>query len=218
MRAMAGTAMGMFAATIQARGREDKWVKARMATIRSHAGPDITTNPQLWGVAIACLSSAVTAHNRRDDVEDRWVMPSLSDAEGSAVPTKTETAIAGALSIYAAQYGTHVPAPHVRGKGFGAALKASTDPDDKGMERAMRMLFSSDSADVLIRRLIEVVPRMGIGFDYGALADDLVRFQKGPQGRTAVIAAWSRQYCSETVGSVQADEQKEDATMKENDR
>ena len=191
---MAGAAMGRFAYMIQAKGRGDGSAKARMAGIRAHTGAELDENPQLWSITLSCLADAVRAHNAEASEDDRWMMPSVSDDDGNAIPTRTETALASALSIYAAQYGTHTPAPHTHAHRFGDALRASSPSGDKGMERARQALFSSTTISMLTHRLIALVPRMVTGFDYGLLADDLVRFQNGPKGRTAVIAAWSRQY------------------------
>lgn len=195
---IAGQSMGRFASIIQAKGRGDGSARAEIAKIRTHTGMGLEENPELWDIAISVLSDAINAHNRDAKDGDRWIMPSRTDDHGNAVPTPTERALAAALTIYAAQYGTHVPAPHVPGKPFAATLYESSEKDDKGMARAMHILFSSETMDTLSHRLVSIMPRLKGGFDYSLLADNLVTFQNGLKGRTAVMAEWSRDYHGKT--------------------
>lgn len=190
---MAGAAMRGFTSSMAAmEGRHDTAGRAILAKLRTHTGNDIADDPELWGMSIEWISRAVDRHNA--NAGDRWILPGRRDDDGLDVPTPTERAVAAALTMYAAMSRNGNRMPDSPGTGFGTALRRSSRDDDKGMIRAVQILFASDSFDELAHHLVSLMPRMQEGFDYAAMADSLVSFQIGPRRRSSVLAAWSRQY------------------------
>lgn len=192
---MAGAALRGFTSSMAAmEERHDTTGRAILAKLRTHTGNDIADDPELWGMSIEWISRAVDRHNVNADAGDRWTLPGRRDGDGLDVPTPTERAVAATLTIYAAMSKNGNRTPDSPGTGFGTALRRSSRDDDKGMIRAVQILFASDNFDELTHHLVSLMPRMQEGFDYAAMADSLVSFQMGPRRRSSVLAKWSRQY------------------------
>lgn len=150
---------------------------ATLARLRHGVGRVPGSLPELWELTIEGL-------------------PGRADGD---VPTPEEWAAHTALTLYAMHQQSRDKAMHVRGRGFGQAVRRLAVGN---RERAVRRRFEAVGTAITfaeaahhLRGLITQLRPEKIPLDYGQLADDLLQFQvRRRGGPDAVRRRWARQY------------------------
>ena len=142
--------------------------KARLARLRRSVTQDVADVPAIWEDT---LSDIPLPDNY--DVDD----PTRNDN-----PTCHEVAAHVALTLYALHQQSRTKPMHVRGLGFGTAIRrlaAATDADVAVTRRFAALVTASDLTEVRhhMRGLINQLRTNDIPLDYGLLADDFVALQ-----------------------------------------
>ncbi|WP_265523171.1 type I-E CRISPR-associated protein Cse2/CasB [Oerskovia flava] len=162
------------------RTRESSTAVATLARLRNNVGRPPGRDPSIWDVTLRDVSPDA----RSDD------------------PTTAERAVHAAMTLFALHQQARDAPMHVRGVGFGRAVwqlgRARQDADDGTgpVRRRFNIVVTASSVDDLTHHMRGLVTQMrgeSIGLDYGALADDLLQFQR-PGQADAVRRRWGRQY------------------------
>ena len=119
--------------------------------------------------------------------------------DGGDAPTPEERASHLALTLFALHQQSQSEPMHRSGRGLGAALRALAGPGDvpEAVLSRFRILGTSDSFAELTHHLRGAVQLLRQGrhpLDYGLLADQLVRWQRFPDGPSRVRLAWGREF------------------------
>lgn len=135
-------------------------------------------------------------------------------------PTPEERAAHVTLTLYAVHQQAKTKPMHVRGTGFGKAVRRLAAGDREAAVRrrldAVATATSFAEAAHHLRALITQLRSAEIPLDYGQLADDLLRFQR-PGGPETVRRRWGRQYylndpkTIDNTGSSDAGDEQEEA-------
>lgn len=162
----------------------DSFAVAALARIRRGAGKPVNAVPDLWGLTgTEPLYEHIDEKKRPDDL------------------ARAENAVHIAVTLWALHQQSrrdarmHVPG----GPQLGSAVRAlmpSADELDEPIWRRFVRVGTATSLDVLAQRLREIVlllRQAGQPMDYGALAEQLYRWQQ-PGGRSTVHRVWGRNF------------------------
>ncbi len=133
------------------------------------------------------------------DLLEFTVVPDAWYPDEASAPERDEWAVHIAMTLYAVHQQSRGERMHQRGRGLGVALR-SLHPGDQNtvpepLVRRFRMLGTADNLAELthhLRGAVQLLRAGGAPLDYGVLADQLVAWQRGDQGR--VQLTWGRQF------------------------
>lgn len=150
---------------------------ATLAQLRRGAGKPLRDVPEVWGLTF-----------------DETFIPEGALLEDG--PSREETAVHIALTLFALHQQSRTDPMHQDGHGLGAAVRrlvSGPDVDDPMRVRLVQA-GSAHHIDAVAVRLRELVSRLrteGVPLDYALLADQLVQAQR-PGGMAQVRQVWGR--------------------------
>lgn len=133
------------------------------------------------------------------DILEFTVSAEFPPGPTEAEPGAEEWAAHVAMTLFALHQQSQGERMHRRGRGLGTALRSLHSGDQKSLPeplaRRFRMIGTADSFPELVHHLrgaVQLLRAGGAPLDYGALADQLVTWQRyGPE---PVQLAWGRQF------------------------
>ncbi len=147
-----------------------------LAALRRAATLPVGADPQTWELTVAGVS------------------PWAGDDEA----TTAESAVHGAMTLYALHQQSRTQSMHRRGRGLGSAVRELGR--STGAEAAVRRRFEALGTAATFselmhhaRGLVRQLRSAGIALDYGRLAQDLLDWQD-PACTAAVRLRWGREY------------------------
>lgn len=153
---------------------------------------------------LATLRNAIT--DTPGSKPELWDITSVHMTDGEVVsddPTWDEIAVHSALCLFARHQQSRSEPMHRAGFSFGQAAKrlvlARQEEETGGVRSRFNAAATSISVEELVRHLSSIVAQLrdeNIPLDYGALAEDIFRFQV-PGGANTVRLHWARQYAQQ---------------------
>ncbi len=159
-------------------------------------------------------SIAVLARLRRGigkrpgEIPELWEWMMTDEQLRFSEPTYEEWASYIALTLYAFhQQGNDIKQHQMNTdkRDFAQAMSLLSGGDKEARNRIqnrMNQIANSDSIEMLaalLRQMVSLLRKEGIGFDYSKLAEDLFEYQY-PDGRPHVLLRWGRSFCQINKG------------------
>lgn len=148
--------------------------------------------------ALAKLRRGVNADP--GEIPDIWDYTHVNDVPDSTSddPTPEETAVHITMTLYAVHQQSRSGPMYKPGFGFGRAARELIGREDENPSARTRFnaLVTASTIDELrshLRSFVQLLRSKDIGFDYAALADDLVMFLRAG-GDKKVRRRWSRDF------------------------
>jgi CRISPR system Cascade subunit CasB len=159
-------------------GKFTAWGTAMLARLRRAAGTLPGESADVWEVTIGALPD-----DRTEEARER-----------------AELAVHTTLTLFGLHQQGSYKSVHVNGVGFGKAVKGIVDSNpssEAGVRRRFNALATaSEFAELSFhaRGLVQLMRAKGSGFDYPGFAEELYRYQTGPEERDRVRMRWARDF------------------------